>query len=140
MSTDRCLEVNTVSELLYLESRCRHLRESSFNPRELYLSDIRTILAKPPVIGDAEKYQVIALNEPVFEVGIILAPTRLAVDHGPVGSRSTAFSSIQVDEICRCPFQASSLADYRPRSGYRHCEDAPSIPEVGASGPGWNTF
>ncbi|KAH7717878.1 Protein NHR-36 [Aphelenchoides avenae] len=57
MASDQCLETRLVTELLYLESKAKRLRESAFDPRELYVTDIRGLLKKPIELGNADKYE-----------------------------------------------------------------------------------
>lgn len=58
MASDLGLETRLVTELLYLESKAKRLRESAFDPRELYVTDIRGLLKKPIELGNADKYEV----------------------------------------------------------------------------------
>lgn len=56
--TNEGLEAKVIDYLVLLESKTRRLRESKFDPKELYWEDIRGILNAPIHLSDADKYEV----------------------------------------------------------------------------------
>ncbi|KAH7717876.1 Protein NHR-36 [Aphelenchoides avenae] len=57
LATNEGFEAKTIDYLIHLESMTRKLRESTFDPKNLYSEDIRGILKAPCHLRDADKYQ-----------------------------------------------------------------------------------
>ncbi|KAH7716754.1 Protein NHR-36 [Aphelenchoides avenae] len=57
LATSEGFEAKTIDYLIHLESMTRKLRESTFDPKNLYYEDIRGILKAPCHLSDADKYQ-----------------------------------------------------------------------------------
>lgn len=76
------MDTKLLEHLLYLESKSRRLRESTFDPQEMYWADIREILSGHYHLSDAGKYEVSTHSDLITEM-FINGKTALIVQKKP---------------------------------------------------------